>query len=83
MGVKHQYGVMKPSMVENSGSTFPKLKGKAAEVRNIGKPLASVFEDLMDNGFQVHRTFRRGGGVQNARAERCSHASRNTLEHMF
>ena len=75
MGVKHQFNMLKPSMVENSGSPFPKLKGKAAELRNIGKPLASVFQDMMDNGFQTHRIFSRD--IKHARATRCRHASRN------
>ena len=72
MGVKHQFNMLKPSMVENSGNPFPKLKGKAAEVRNIGKPLASVFQDMMDNGFQTRRIFSRD--IKHARATRCRHA---------
>ena len=55
-GTKHRFNTLKQSMVEHAGGTFPRMKGKAAEIRYIGRPLLSVFEDLMDSGTQAHRT---------------------------
>ena len=39
---------------------FPRLKGKAAELRHFGKPLLHAFDQLMDRGDRVHRQIRLG-----------------------
>ena len=50
-----RFGCMKLSMFYNGENSFPKLKGKAAEINHITKPLLAVWTRHMDHGNTQHR----------------------------
>jgi hypothetical protein len=49
---------MKLSMFRSPGDTYPKLKGKAAEVRKLGPALLHVFEKHMQSPKMQHKQIR-------------------------
>ena len=58
-GTAHVFISMKPSMAENTGGPFPKLKGKAAETRHLGEALLAVWRDNQDATLRHHRMIER------------------------
>jgi len=54
LGTSCQFTNMKESMFRKANE-FPKLKGRAAEIRHLGRPLWHVFQAHMDNAQEVHR----------------------------
>ena len=61
MHIRNTFCHMKASMFEPSHSTaFLRLKGKAAEIRNLGGPLLKVFEKHMTQNNKQHRLVRLG-----------------------
>ena len=50
---------MKIGMFYSVGE-FARLKGRAAELRNFGRPLLNVFTKFMDNSNRIHKLIRLG-----------------------
>ena len=57
-GVSIRFNDLRLSMYTSSETNFPSLKGKAAEIRHLAKPLASTFESMMDPGDAQHKQVR-------------------------
>ena len=58
LGIKHAYAEIKMSMFAPAAGRFPVLKGKAAEVRSLARPLLKVWEAKMDVSDRQHRLVR-------------------------
>ena len=61
MGIKDGYRNMHIGMFcmrSRPNFKFPKLKGRAVEVKNLGPPLLKAWIDYMDHGSTVHRQVR-------------------------
>ena len=54
----YRFNHMTPKMFAESASGFPILRGKAAEVRNIGKPLLKVFVQHMNPKLRSHKNIK-------------------------
>jgi hypothetical protein len=54
-----RFGSLRLTMFDRPGE-FPRLKGKAGELRHFGRPLLFAFDRLMDAGNQLHRQIRLG-----------------------
>jgi hypothetical protein len=54
-----RFGNLRVAMYDKDGE-FPRLKGKAGEIRHFGKALLYAFENLMDHESQLHRQIRLG-----------------------
>jgi hypothetical protein len=58
-GTQSKYSTMKTSMFHKKNG-FPRLKGRAAEVKNFGKPLLYALRDKFDLSVDVHRWIKEG-----------------------
>ena len=54
MHIEHQYNTLKETMYVADGG-FPRLKGQAAEIRRVVRPLMHVFKLHMDVRRREHR----------------------------
>ena len=58
-GITNRYGEIRRSMYEASDALhFPRLKGRASEIRHLARPLLDIWEELMDKDNQQHRQVR-------------------------
>ena len=57
---RHRYTNMRLSMFAGLPHHFPKLKGRAAEIRNLGRPLLHVVDELLDMTSLTNRQIRLG-----------------------
>jgi len=56
-GEANRFNNLKLSMFVNEGG-FPKLKGRAIEIRNLGPPLVEIWSNRMDGASPVHKQVR-------------------------
>eukprot|EP00969_Alexandrium_andersonii_P130994 5792769-Alexandrium_andersonii.AAC.1 len=52
--VEYRFQNITKTMYDRPGD-FPKLSGRAADIRELGKPLLAVFTEYMDTNNRIHR----------------------------
>lgn len=50
--------ITKLTMFERKGQSFPKMRGKASEIRHLAGPLLAVWEAHMNESLDIHRRIR-------------------------